>query len=85
MDKPKLPLRVNEYRYIVDADGEVIAAPASKELAQFLIQTCNSYEMMVEAAERALNYIENTEGELGIKLDSGGMLRAALSHARGEG
>jgi hypothetical protein len=31
-----------------------------------------------EAGRKALNFIENTEGELGIKLDSGDALRAAL-------
>ena len=31
------------------------------------------------AARKALNYIENTEGELGITLTSGDALRAALA------
>lgn len=34
-----------------------------------------------EAATKALNYIENTEGELGITLQSGEALRAALAKA----
>jgi hypothetical protein len=36
------------------------------------------------AAERALNFIENTEGEHDVQLESGDMLRAALAKARGE-
>lgn len=39
---------------------------------------------LYEAAVRALNYIENTEDELGITLDTGGFLRAAIAKARGE-
>lgn len=36
------------------------------------------------AAEKALNYIANTEGEFGVTLNSGDALRAALAKARGE-
>jgi hypothetical protein len=36
-------------------------------------------DQLVDAAKKALNYIENTESELGIKLDSGDALRAALA------
>ncbi len=39
---------------------------------------------LYEACERALNYIANTEGELGITLESGSLCRAALKKARGE-
>lgn len=35
--------------------------------------------VLEEAARKALNFIENTEGELGIQLDSGDALRAALT------
>lgn len=38
---------------------------------------------VVEAAKRALNYIANTESELGIELQSGDMLRAALAKLEG--
>lgn len=34
---------------------------------------------LLAAARSALNFIENTEGELGIKLDSGDALRAAIA------
>lgn len=40
---------------------------------------------MYAALKRCLNYIENTEGELGIKLESGDMARAALAAAEGRG
>jgi len=39
-------------------------------------------ELLV-AAKSALNYIENTESELGIKLPSGDLLRAAIAKATG--
>jgi|GEM_PF-4219486 len=40
---------------------------------------------LAEALEECLNYIENTEAELGITLDSGDKARAALAKAKGEG
>lgn len=39
---------------------------------------------LLAAAERALNYITNTEGEMGETLESGDMLRAAIAKARGD-
>lgn len=36
---------------------------------------------LLEAAQKALNYIANTESELGITLDSGDALRAAVAKA----
>jgi hypothetical protein len=39
---------------------------------------------LVSALERCLNFIENTEGELGITLDSGELARTTLSTVRGE-
>ena len=39
---------------------------------------------LLAAANRALNYIQATEGELGITLDSGDMLRAAIAKALGQ-
>jgi hypothetical protein len=43
----------------------------------------NATPDLLEAAKKALNYIANTEGELGIKLDSGDALRAAIARAEG--
>lgn len=39
--------------------------------------------LLYTAAKKALNFIENTESELGIKLDSGNDLRSAIQHAIG--
>lgn len=39
---------------------------------------------LAKALERCLNYIENTEGELGITLDCGDKARAAIAKAGGE-
>ena len=36
---------------------------------------------LLDAAQRALNYITNTESEFGITLGSGDMLRAAIAKA----
>lgn len=36
---------------------------------------------LLEAAQKALNYIANTESELGVTLDSGDALRAAIAKA----
>ena len=38
---------------------------------------------LLEAAERALNFIANTENEIGDTLESGDLLRAAIAKARG--
>lgn len=38
---------------------------------------------MYEALKRALNFIENTEDEMGITLDSGDVVRTALARAEG--
>ncbi|MFP1634120.1 hypothetical protein ACLB6G_20515 [Zhengella sp. ZM62] len=39
---------------------------------------------LYEALETALNFIANTENELGVTLDSGDLARMALAKARGE-
>jgi hypothetical protein len=39
---------------------------------------------LLAACKKALNFIENTEGELEITLGSGDALRAAISEAKGE-
>jgi len=38
---------------------------------------------LLAAAKRALNFIENTEGEIGCSLESGELLRAAIAKAEG--
>lgn len=39
---------------------------------------------MLAACVKALNYIENTESDFGITLESGDMLRAAIARTKGE-
>lgn len=39
---------------------------------------------LLEALESTLNFIENTESELGFKLESGRKARAAIAKAKGE-
>jgi hypothetical protein len=50
----------------------------SEANAAFIVKAVNAHGELVAAARKALNYIENTESELGIKLASGDALRAAL-------
>jgi len=59
---------VRRPREIVDANARLIAAAPG----------------MYDALRKALNYLENTESELGIKLESADAVRAALSKATGE-
>lgn len=39
---------------------------------------------LLEAVQKALNFIENTEGEMGEALSCGDCLRAAIARAKGE-
>tara|TARA_R110002020_G_scaffold276125_1_gene491405 strand:+ start:19 stop:360 length:342 start_codon:yes stop_codon:yes gene_type:complete len=64
----------------------------ASELLSENAQTCAANARLISAApdlyaaaRLGLNYIENTEAELGIQLSSGDALRAALSKANGEG
>jgi len=41
-------------------------------------EAADTIEAMQAALKRALNYIQNTEGELGITLDCGDAVRAVL-------
>ena len=43
-----------------------------------------SHAELLDAAQKALNFITNTEGELGMALDSGEALRAAIAKAAGQ-
>jgi hypothetical protein len=53
------------------------------EMAEHNCRLAAATPDLLEAAKKALNYIANTEGELGIKLDSGDALRAAIARAEG--
>jgi hypothetical protein len=46
--------------------------------AAFIVKAVNSHDALVKALRKALNYIENTENELGIQLTCGDEARAAL-------
>lgn len=68
----------------VDPDESVQARGVCIANAAFIVRACNSHAELLAAAKRALNFIANTEGELGITLDSGDALRAAIAKATGE-
>ena len=52
--------------------------------AAFIVRACNSHYRLVEALKACLNFIENTEGEMGETLASGDKARAAIIQATGE-
>ena len=66
--------------YVFDGVDNQIAGPVSMDEA---ILVAALPELMI-AAERALNFIENTESEIGCSLESGDLLRAAIKKAKGE-
>jgi hypothetical protein len=51
--------------------------------ARALTEAADQLTVLTAAARKALNYIENTESEWGITLDSGDALRAALTGEQG--
>lgn len=51
-------------------------------LQALIAEACDVGNELVLVAERALNFIENTESEHNIELQTGDMLRAALAKAR---
>lgn len=63
-----------------DASDEALIAEAEADAA-YIVHACNLYPELLEAAQKALNYIANTESELGITLGSGDVLRAAIAKA----
>ena len=72
-------------------NGKKVATTDSPHLASQISANMNALEGynpdavrdVVEAAKRALNFIQNTESELGEPLDSGDALRAALARLGG--
>lgn len=68
-----------------DAIDELDSTPFGKlerlfnRMADDAQRSVNDYAALVSAAKKALNYIENTESELGIQLSCGDELRLALS------
>lgn len=67
---------VNMHESQDDDENEAILVKAA-----FIVRACNSHLGLVFAAKCGLNFIENSESELGITLESGDLLRAALKNA----
>lgn len=86
VERPETMAFINEAFRNVDvtlsADDIIDIADALANHTRKVIAAIPSADGLREAAQKALNYIENTEGELGITLDCGDTLRAALA---GEG
>ena len=78
------PVEVHHYTY--DVNCPVLEAAlrekryyGSARVIGASVESGIAYDSkLVAAARAALNYIENTESELGMKLASGDLLRAAL-------
>ena len=66
-------------KLIYDQDGIFIARVYAGN--EYYAQLIASSPDLLSAAQAALNFIENTESELGIFLDSGNALRAAITRA----
>jgi len=66
-------------------DGKLVPAEKCNEIAaanvDLIIHSVNLLPEALAALTNALNFIENTEGELGIKLSSGDAVRAVLVKA----
>ena len=59
--------------------GPLRSTEAEAILAWNTRPTDAAAEALAEAGKKALNFIENTESELGIELDGGNALRTALT------
>lgn len=66
-----------EHGWHLDDDGDRIDAELNERFGQAAVE-------MYAALERCENFIANTEGELGITLESGTMARKAMAMARGQ-
>lgn len=71
--------------------GDVCSVHAAEHIGGITIAERNANARLIaaspalyDALETALNFIENTESEMGITLGSGEVARAALALARGE-
>lgn len=72
---------IEDFDFNLDASGDcwdVLDKLLNKKDAQLTAAQAEN-EKLRHAATRALNYITNTESELGITLESGELLRAALA------
>jgi hypothetical protein len=80
-DRPDLPCVVDEHRLVVAQCWDDGHTEDECEANARLIAAAPE---LYEGCKRALNYIENTEGEFDFELDTGIFIRAALAKARGE-
>lgn len=67
--------------------GDAVTAAVfgkTKEDAEQRARLMAASPQLLEAAERALNFITNVESEIGDTLESGDLLRAAIARARGQ-
>lgn len=75
---------MNYAQAVCDALDDLDGMPFGKinkaldNVSHLAIRSVNDFNELVRASKAALNYIENSESELGITLSSGEMLRDAL-------
>lgn len=69
----------NQYPYVEGIEVALNELPAEQVTAYLE----NDVAELVEAAESALRFIENTESELGVILGCGDKVRAALARVKG--
>lgn len=80
----------NSYRRLKNSDDKIVAygyvcsdGACDISISESDMALIAAAPDLYEAAVKALNFITSTEGEFGITLDSGVMLRAALKKAQG--
>ncbi len=67
---------------VMEANARLIAAAPETAAERDRLREVNA--ALLEALKKALNFIKNTEQELGITLDSGDAARAAIAKATRE-
>jgi hypothetical protein len=82
LDTPTNGLVCGATLYPTEIDAEDYER--AKANAAFIVRAANNHYDLLDAARRALNFIQNTEGEFGDSLPSGDALRAAIARATGE-
>jgi hypothetical protein len=73
-------------RYAAETNDQAVTRrnQAIKDAIAALRSAAAREAALVEAGRMALNYLENTESELGMTLDSADALRAVLAAAKGD-
>lgn len=80
----KYSLEGNRIFAIYDGQCEIAQVPISKcnpMRSEDFVRLFSAAPELLAAAKSALNFISNTEGELGIALESGDLLRAVIEKA----